>query len=111
MRTVCWRRLASFFSLLALALGAIGIYGIVAYRVARRTAEIGIRMALGARQGAVLWLILRETLILLALGVAIGVPAALAGARLIRSQLFRPESVGPAGHRLAQRPPSWPPAQ
>jgi ABC-type antimicrobial peptide transport system permease subunit len=56
--------------------------------VARRTAEIGIRMALGARQSAVLWLILRETLILLALGVAIGVPTALAGARLIRSQLF-----------------------
>jgi predicted permease len=80
--------LASFFSLLALALGAIGIYGIVAYRVARRTAEIGIRMALGARQSAVLWLTLRETLILLALGVAIGVPTALAGARLVRSQLF-----------------------
>jgi len=80
--------LASFFSLLALALGAIGIYGIVAYRVARRTAEIGIRMALGATQGAVLWLVVRETLILLVCGVAIGVPSALAGARLIRSQLF-----------------------
>jgi len=80
--------LASFFALLALALGAIGIYGIVAYRVARRTAEIGVRMALGARKSDVLWLIMRETLILLAAGAAVGVPAALAAARLVKSQLF-----------------------
>ena len=80
--------LASFFALLALALGAIGIYGIVAYRVARRTAEIGIRMALGAQKSDVLWLIMRETLVLLAAGAAIGIPAALAAARLIKSLLF-----------------------
>jgi predicted permease len=80
--------LASFFALLALALGAIGIYGIVAYRVAHRTAEIGVRMALGAQKRDVLWLILRETLVLLAAGAAVGIPAALAAARLVRSLLF-----------------------
>jgi predicted permease len=80
--------LAGFFALLALALGAIGIYGIVAYRVAHRTAEIGVRMALGAQKSDVLWLVMRETLILLAAGAAIGVPAALAAARLVKSLLF-----------------------
>jgi predicted permease len=80
--------LASFFALLALALGAIGIYGIVAYRVAHRTAEIGVRMALGAQKSDVLWLVMRETLVLLAAGAAMGVPAALAAARLIKSLLF-----------------------
>ena len=80
--------LASFFALLALALGAIGIYGIVAYRVAHRTAEIGVRMALGAQKRDVLWLIMRKTLVLLAAGAAVGVPAGLAAARLIKSLLF-----------------------
>jgi ABC-type antimicrobial peptide transport system permease subunit len=80
--------LASFFALLALALGAIGIYGMVAYRVARRTAEIGVRVALGAQRGDVLWLIMRETLLLLAAGAVVGVPAALAAARLVKSLLF-----------------------
>jgi len=80
--------LAGFFALLALALGAIGIYGIVAYRVERRTAEIGIRVALGAQKGAVLWLIMREMLMLLVAGSAIGVPGALLVARLVKSQLF-----------------------
>jgi predicted permease len=87
--------LASFFALLALALGAIGIYGIVAYRVAHRTAEIGVRMALGAQKSDVLWLIMRETLALLAAGAAIGVPAALAAARLIKSLLFGLEPSDP----------------
>ena len=85
--------LASFFALLALALGAIGIYGIVAYRVAHRTAEIGVRMALGAQRSDVLWLIMRETFVLLAAGAIIGIPAALAAARLIKSLLF---GLGPS---------------
>jgi predicted permease len=80
--------LASFFAVLALILGAIGIYGIVAYRVARRTPEIGVRMALGAQKGDVLWLIMRETFLLLALGTAVGVPAAFGAGRLIKSLLF-----------------------
>jgi predicted permease len=85
--------LASFFALLALALGAIGIYGIVAYRVAHRTAEIGVRMALGAQKRDVLWLVLRETLVLVAAGAAAGIPAALAAARLVKSLLF---GLGPS---------------
>jgi predicted permease len=87
--------LASFFALLALALGAIGVYGIVAYRVARRTAEIGVRMALGAQRRDVLWLIMRETLLLLVAGAAVGVPAALAAARLIKSLLFAVDPSDP----------------
>ena len=85
--------LASLFALLALALGAIWIYGIVAYRVTNRTAEIGVRMALGAQPRDVLWLILRETLTLLAAGAVVGLPAALAAARLIKSMLF---GLGPS---------------
>ena len=85
--------LASFFALLALALGAIGIYGVVAYRVAHRTAEIGIRIALGAQRADVLWLIMRETVVLLGAGAVVGVPAALVATRLIKSQLF---GLGPS---------------
>ncbi|HUI53751.1 MAG TPA: ABC transporter permease [Bryobacteraceae bacterium] len=87
--------LASFFALLALALGAIGIYGIVAYRVARRTAEIGVRIALGAQKGDVLWLVMRETLVLLAAGALLGVPAGLTAARLIKSLLFGLDPADP----------------
>jgi predicted permease len=87
--------LASFFALLALVLGAIGIYGIMAYRVARRTSEIGVRIALGAQRSDVLWLVMRETLVLLVAGAAVGVPAALVAARLIRSQLFALDASDP----------------
>jgi predicted permease len=74
--------LAGFFSLLALLLAIVGLYGIMAYSVTRRTSEIGIRMALGAERRDVLWLVLRETVILVMTGIAIGVPAALAVGRL-----------------------------
>jgi predicted permease len=74
--------LAGFFSLLALLLAVVGLYGIMAYSVTRRTSEIGIRMALGAERRDVLWLILRETMLLMLTGIAIGVPAALAAGRL-----------------------------
>jgi len=80
--------LLSFFSALALALAAIGLYGTMSYAVSRRTKELGIRMALGARSRNVLWLVLREALLQVAIGVVIGVPLALAGARLIANLLF-----------------------
>jgi len=81
-------QLVSFFGLLALVLACVGLYGIMAHAVVRRTNEIGIRMALGAERHDIVWMVLRESLSLVAIGVAIGVPAALGAARLISSQLF-----------------------
>jgi predicted permease len=81
-------QLVSFFGALALILACIGLYGVMAHGVARRTNEIGIRMALGARGGNIAWMILRETLHLVFAGLIVGVPAALIGARLIAAQLF-----------------------
>jgi ABC-type antimicrobial peptide transport system permease subunit len=72
----------------ALLLTAVGVYGVIAYSVGRRTAEIGIRMALGATGSSVRWLIVRETLRLLGGGGAIGIPLSLAGARVLKSTLF-----------------------
>jgi predicted permease len=81
-------RLASFFGLLALLLACIGLYGVLSYGVARRTNEIGIRMALGAQNRAVLWLVLREALALVGGGVAIGLLVALFVTKLANSLLF-----------------------
>jgi predicted permease len=81
-------QLVSFFGALALILACIGLYGVMAHGVARRTNEIGIRMALGARGGNIAWMVLRETLYLVLAGLVIGVPAALVGAKLISAQLF-----------------------
>src|SRR5215813_10778851 len=80
--------LSSFFGLLSLTLAAIGLYGILAYAVSRRTREIGIRIALGAHPGAVLRMVLRQGLILTLLGVGIGLAASLGATRLLTSQLF-----------------------
>ncbi|MBO0727238.1 MAG: ABC transporter permease, partial [Blastocatellia bacterium] len=80
--------LSSFFGLLALVLVAIGLYGVMTYTVARRTHEIGVRMALGAQTADVLRMVMRETLWLALAGVALGVPAALVATRWIESQLF-----------------------
>src|SRR5207244_12159794 len=66
--------LSGFFGVLALALAAIGLYGVGAYGMGRRAREIGIRVGLGARRGAVVWMVLREALALIALGMAIGLP-------------------------------------
>jgi predicted permease len=81
-------QLVSFFGALALILACIGLYGVMAQGVARRTSEIGIRMALGARGGNIAWMILRETLCLVLAGLLLGVPAALLGAHWISTQLF-----------------------
>jgi len=81
-------QLANFFSLLALSLACIGLYGVLTYNVVKRTNEIGIRMALGARTEGILWMVLRESLLLLAAGIAVGIPATVGVARIVRSQLF-----------------------
>jgi predicted permease len=81
-------RLTALFGALALVLASIGLYGIMAHSVARRTNEIGLRMALGAARGQVLWMVLRETLLLVLAGVGLGVPAALLATRLTASFLF-----------------------
>ena len=81
-------RLALFFGLLAALLVATGLYGTLAYRVNRRSAEFGVRMALGASPRQVLWIIARESLTLSIAGVVLGVPLAIVGARLLRSFLF-----------------------
>jgi predicted permease len=81
-------RLSMFFGLIAVLLVATGLYGTLAYRVSRRTSEIGVRMALGAQRSQVLWMVLRESLLISVAGVAVGVPLAIAGAQLMRSMLF-----------------------
>jgi macrolide transport system ATP-binding/permease protein len=80
--------LVGSFGALAALLAAIGLYGVLAYTVAHRTAEIGIRIALGASRGNMRWLVLRESLATVALGILVGAPAALALSKLVRSMLY-----------------------
>ena len=80
--------LLGLFAGVAMILAAIGIYGVIAYSVAQRTREIGIRMALGAQRGEMLGMILRQSLTVVAIGLAIGVLAAFAGTRLLASLLY-----------------------
>jgi ABC-type antimicrobial peptide transport system permease subunit len=80
--------LAAVFGLLATLLAAIGLYGLMAFNVAQRTREIGIRMALGARGGNVTWLVMQEVLLLVAIGAAIALPAAWGLTRFVKSQLY-----------------------
>jgi ABC-type antimicrobial peptide transport system permease subunit len=88
--------LGSSLALLAVLLACIGLYGLLAYNVTRRTNELGIRMALGATGRNVAWPILREALMLAALGIALGLPVALALARVTRSLIFGIEPRDPA---------------
>jgi ABC-type antimicrobial peptide transport system permease subunit len=81
-------QLSAFFGLVAVFLSCIGIYGVMSYVVTRRTNEIGIRMALGAGRPNLLWMVLREILLLVSIGVVIGVPVTLAGDRLVSNMLF-----------------------
>ena len=85
---ILFARLCTGFAMLALAIACVGLYGTMSYTVARRTGEIGIRMALGAQRGTVVWMVLRDVLILAALGLAISVPAALGAAKFVESLLF-----------------------
>jgi macrolide transport system ATP-binding/permease protein len=81
-------KLCTGFAVLALVIACVGLYGTVSYNVARRTSEIGIRMALGAQRAAVVWMILSEVVVLAAVGLALSVPAALSAAKLIKAFLF-----------------------
>jgi predicted permease len=80
--------LSSAFGFLATILAAVGLYGVMAYMVAQRTREIGVRMALGAARNDVVWLVMREVLLLAGIGIAVGLPAAWALSRYVKSQLY-----------------------
>ena len=94
-------RLATFFGLLALLLASVGLYGVMSYGVARRTNEIGIRMALGARGRSVLWLVLREALVLVVIGLVVGLIAALAVTKTAESLLYELKPNDPLTIALA----------
>ena len=98
---IVFARLCSAFAILALVIACVGLYATMAYAVARRTNEIGLRMALGAGRGAVVWMVLREVCVLAAVGLAIGVPTALGTSRLIESFLFEMKPNDPRALALA----------
>jgi predicted permease len=87
--------LSAAFGVLATLLAAIGLYGVMAFVVERRTKELGLRMALGAAQSSVVWMVMREVLLLLGIGLVIGVPLAFALSRLVASQLFGVAAADP----------------
>jgi len=80
--------LSAGFGLLATLLASIGLYGVMAFIVARRRKEIGVRLALGAERGGIMWSVMKEVMILLAIGLAIGVPTAIGLGRYVSSQLY-----------------------
>jgi ABC-type antimicrobial peptide transport system permease subunit len=93
--------LSGFFGVVAVLLAGIGLFGVVAQGVARRTKEIGIRMALGATRAGVRGMVLRESLWLVLMGIAIGLPATLASARFISNRLFGVTAMDPRTLALA----------
>src|SRR5215813_616236 len=93
---IIFARLGATFAVLALLIACVGLYGTMAYTVARRTGEIGIRMALGAQRGAVVWMVLREVFALAAVGLAVGVPSALGISKFVESFLFEVKPNSPA---------------
>jgi predicted permease len=94
-------RLSSFFGILAVFLACIGIYGLLSYSVARRTSELGIRLALGAQSHNLMWMILRECILLLALGLAAGIPVALSSTRFLKSLLYELSPLDPMAISVA----------
>jgi ABC-type antimicrobial peptide transport system permease subunit len=80
--------LSAAFGFLATLLASVGLYGVMAFVVARRRKELGLRLALGAEPAGVLWLVMKEVLVLLVIGLAIGIPAAIGAGRFVSSQLY-----------------------
>jgi ABC-type antimicrobial peptide transport system permease subunit len=87
--------LVALFGLLALVLASIGLYGVMAWMVSRRTREVGIRMALGAQAGDVLMLVIKHGMFLTISGIALGIAAAFVSTRLIKSQLYQVSTTDP----------------
>jgi predicted permease len=98
---VLFARLAGCFGVLAIVLIATGLYGTLAYRVGRRSAEIGIRMAFGAQRSQVVWMVLRGSLLLCAAGVVLGVPLAMAAGKGLESSLYGMKSLDAASYAFA----------
>jgi predicted permease len=100
-RELTFAKLCTVFAVLALLTACVGLYGTMSYSVTRQVREIGVRMALGAERGAVIWMVLRRVLLLTAVGLAISVPAALVAFRLVKSLLFQTQPNDPAILALA----------
>ena len=100
-REIMFAKLCTGFAVLALLTACVGLYGTMSYGVARQVGEIGIRMALGAPRGAVVWMVLRRVLVLVGAGLAISVPAALGASRLLKSLLFGTQPNDPGVLALA----------
>ena len=100
-RELTFAKLSTGFAVLALLTACVGLYGTMSYSVARQVGEIGIRMALGAQRGAVVWMVLRRVLLLAAVGLAISVPAALIAFQLVKSFLFETQPNDPGTLALA----------
>jgi ABC-type antimicrobial peptide transport system permease subunit len=100
-RELTFAKLCTGFAILALLTAWVGLYGTMSYSVARQIGEIGIRMALGAQRGTVVWMVLRRVLLLAAGGLAISVPAALSAFQLVKSFLFETQPNDPGTLALA----------
>jgi macrolide transport system ATP-binding/permease protein len=100
-RELTFAKLCTGFAVLALLIACVGLYGTMSYNVARQVGEIGTRMALGAQRGAVVWMVLRRVLLLALAGLAISVPAAVIGTRLVKSFLFETQPNDPGILALA----------
>jgi ABC-type antimicrobial peptide transport system permease subunit len=93
--------LSSFFGAVALLLAAVGLYGVMAHMVTRRRREIGIRMALGAQRGSVMWLVLRDAMLMVVAGAAIGIPIALSITHFAKTFLYGVEARDPISTALS----------
>jgi predicted permease len=100
-RELTFAKLCTSFAVLALLTACVGLYGTMSYSVARQVGEIGIRMALGAQRGAVVWMVLRRVLLLAGVGLVISVPVALIAFRLVKSLLFNTQPNDPGTLALA----------
>jgi len=100
-REITFARLCTGFAILALLTACVGLYGTMSYSVTRQTAEIGVRMALGAERGTVIWMVLRRVLVLLAAGLAISVPVVFGVSRFVKSLLFGTRASDPGALAVA----------